>query len=370
MADSPESQPPSQPAQVSTVARELVFLGGIATVAGLEWYLFRTGFAYGLRSPADYPGNMIAIPAFVLIPFALIPWYRICFKWRRTRVEGSIALFMPILAIQCFCMTASAVIYGHIVGLNYLNRDMWTLSKTAKAIESFRADNKGAYPLSIDEVFPQVAQGPLSSAFKPRPRLRYALFASDTTSGTAEWMLWFPGVDGKFDIADGPEMRKAIADVRAGRYSEWLSARLYSPADKNNSSGDLVLSSLSSAWDRAMLHTVAGHFKQYSAKYRPHQRRLDLVEIAPMHLPGMNGRWHVPIEYEFCYESYKPKAWILWMPGPDGKAWLTPTDQARDKAFADLAKTGLTPWLCDRIYDPTNGTKSAGDLAEFGRMAQ
>lgn len=57
--------------------------------------------------------------------------------------------------------------------------------------------------------------------------------------------------------------------------------------------------------------------------------------------------------------AYWPHAngWIAWSAGPDGVYQIRPTPE-----FYDPSHPERSPALIDATYDPTNGTKSAGDV--------
>jgi competence protein ComGC len=60
--------------------------------------------------------------------------------------------------------------------------------------------------------------------------------------------------------------------------------------------------------------------------------------------------------------------WFVWMPGPDRDFDIVVTDDFRE-AFDILRmnknwqrKTTASSWLSERLYDPTNGIRSSGDI--------
>jgi hypothetical protein len=71
-----------------------------------------------------------------------------------------------------------------------------------------------------------------------------------------------------------------------------------------------------------------------------------------------------PLYYAY-YPPGAPNAsfWITWMPGPDRKNHLNPGPELTE-ALAEMDR-GKTPnqWFLNQVYDPTNGARSAGDIA-------
>ena len=55
---------------------------------------------------------------------------------------------------------------------------------------------------------------------------------------------------------------------------------------------------------------------------------------------------------------------ILWLPGPGRNSDLQRGVELQS-ALKDLNAGKFSPWLHDRLYDPTNGTTSAGAIVEY-----
>ena len=62
----------------------------------------------------------------------------------------------------------------------------------------------------------------------------------------------------------------------------------------------------------------------------------------------------------------QPCSWMVWMPGPTGVYAIEPGPEVAE-AIENFERSGgqYTPWLADRLYDPTNGA-SGGDIVRMG----
>jgi len=131
--------------------------------------------------------------------------------------------------------------------------------------------------------------------------------------------------------------------------------------------------------DQASLRSVASALESYLVDWSEYPHELDLltqvpdvmaegekiVEIGPFlfEIPrSAFGKHPYPQYYRGSYH------WFLWMPGSDGDYDLAFNDDfmtAFDLYWKNEDWRGPTissPWLNERLYDPSNGIRSSGDM--------
>jgi hypothetical protein len=55
-------------------------------------------------------------------------------------------------------------------------------------------------------------------------------------------------------------------------------------------------------------------------------------------------------------------SYLAWTEGPDKTFDLKPDDKLKQEFKATISAEKPSPWITERIYDPTNGTRSKGDI--------
>ncbi|MCE5229298.1 hypothetical protein LLG95_06835 [bacterium] len=88
-----------------------------------------------------------------------------------------------------------------------------------------------------------------------------------------------------------------------------------------------------------------------------------LMPAVPVSRYGKNMQLHCALAKDA--NSTRTK-YLVWSPGPNERYEIEACPQLTD-AISKLAEGDIPEWLCARVYDPTNGTHSIGDVIRFKR---
>lgn len=249
----PDPQPPTDnstanPSSVEdggssapSMARILISLFVFLILCAAECLLWMTGYAAGLKKPCDPPGNLILVPALFLVPVLLVLFFSICRRLGRATVSLSVTAFVILFAMESCCLRVGSELDGGIVSATSISYDKMQLRQVKEALKAYH-DDYAAWPPSLSKLVPDRLKQIPSSRLGEQFPMRYALL-DEGPAGSA-WILWLPGQDWKYDIEDGPELRAALRELKAGKPSLWLAARIFDYTNGPLPHGDLVASSL------------------------------------------------------------------------------------------------------------------------------
>ena len=132
--------------------------------------------------------------------------------------------------------------------------------------------------------------------------------------------------------------------------------------------------------ERRSLHSIATALESYYIDWSEYPHELEVLTKAP-NLKIENGELKKTGTFLIAvprsafgthpfprYFRGRTQGWFVWLPGPDEDFDIS-LDENLKSAFdlfwekRDREKhTISSPWLADRLYDPTNGLRSNGDI--------
>ncbi len=356
-----ETDLPSQ-----SIASFILVLAIIAAFYLFERWLWHVRFAQGMLHPGDAPGNLGLVPGIMLVPVLLFLLFRIHACWRSEQVAGRILLFIILLFIQCGSIALGANVYGSIISMNKINLDNFTMNSVHKALDLYSLST-GSYPTSLKLMLPNYLRSIPTSSFGRNLPVQYLNFSDASDSKKSKWVLWMPGPNAKFDIVDGQEMREAMVELNSGKLSPWLDERLFRWGT-DSGQRDVMISSLADFLDQSTVNQVKEALDAYHEKHGSYPG--GLKSLVPEQLPhgipktGLHACYDYNIDYKAAYrygQKEPCEAWLLYLPA---RKQLNTSDM--DKAVAQLNRSEFQPWLCDLIFDPSNGTTSDGAYIRLG----
>lgn len=215
----------------------IVLLVGLALLVIPEYFAITAGYHSGVSTPEETLGNIFGL----LIPFfgaaQLVLVLRVGLRWGRVPVDRAILAFALITLLQLLLSYWSAYTFGQETGRSKVLRARSDLRVVAEALDRYHLAHN-AYPATLDPLRPgqleALPQFPVTVG-----RLRYTVLDPANQAANNPYLLWLPGVDGKFDIQDGPELKAALGQLANGQASAWLSDRTYDPSNGGASAGDI-----------------------------------------------------------------------------------------------------------------------------------